>query len=234
MSRDDAGDALLPRLVLMHGPGIGGEAFRFQRSIRARVETPVYLRHEPGESLESYALRMAETIDPTPPLYLGGVSFGGMVALEAAKVLRPRGVFLIASGSSGRQVHAVLQHVLQPIAPRVPLWLYRASRWMLPPVLRLAFMRAPRASRDLLIELLQHHTDFDIWRRGIESIRRWEFHGELDMPVYHIHGDNDWLMPLDQAQSVDAVVLNGPHLMNISHPAPVNAFIEQRLGGRSK
>ena len=224
----DASPASFPRLVLMHGPGIGGEAFSFQRTIRARIETPAWIKHRPHEPLEHYALRMAATIDSTQPLYLGGLSFGGMVALEAARVLHPRAVFLISSGFSGAQAHSILQHVLQPLAPHIPLWLYRLSRYLLPPALRLSFIRAPRASRDLIIDVLQHHTDFDNWRRGIASIVSWRFRGRLEMPVYHIHGNNDWLMPLDRV-TPHAVVMGGPHLMNATHPKPIADFINERL-----
>jgi pimeloyl-ACP methyl ester carboxylesterase len=212
----------------MHGPGISGEAFRFQRDVPARIETPAWLPHERGEPLEVYAKRMADTIDPTPPLYIGGVSFGGMVALEAARYLNPRAVLLIASGYSGAHTHAILHHILQPATAHLPLWLFHLSRPILPAILRLAYITAPKQSRDLIVELFQHHCDFDNWRRGIAAISYWKFRGKLDMPVYHIHGHNDWLMPLDRV-APHAVVPGGPHLMNITHPEPVNEFLIDRL-----
>jgi pimeloyl-ACP methyl ester carboxylesterase len=213
----------LPRLVLMHGPGIGPIAFRRQVGLPARIEIPRWLPHPRGQSIEHYARRMAQTIDPTPPLYLGGLSFGGMVALEMARYLKPEAVILIASGHSGRQVLSLLWP-LQKLVPYIPLWFYRLSRHWLPPLLRLGFIAADRTTRDLLVETLKNDVDFDSWRNGIESITRWELKDRLPVPVYHIHGRADWLMPIWKV-SPDAVVPGAPHLMNISHPDAVNEFI---------
>ena len=43
-----------------------------------------------NESLKSYALRMAETINQSVPFALVGLSFGGMLATEIANVLHPQ------------------------------------------------------------------------------------------------------------------------------------------------
>lgn len=48
------------------------------------------------ESLVSYSRRLAETL-PTGECFIGGVSFGGIVALEIARIIRPKTCFLISS-----------------------------------------------------------------------------------------------------------------------------------------
>src|SRR5207248_9237015 len=90
----------LPRLVLFSGLGVDETLFAPQRSLPARIEVVPWVSVDGSGSLSDYARRLAATIAPAAdgPLYLGGVSFGAMLALEAASVLRPRprGVFLIA------------------------------------------------------------------------------------------------------------------------------------------
>src|SRR5690606_5010433 len=52
------------------------------------------LKHE---NLESYCNRLAAQIDTTAPFVLVGMSFGGMVAVEMNKFLKPQQTILISS-----------------------------------------------------------------------------------------------------------------------------------------
>src|SRR4051812_19762115 len=85
------------RLILLPGLGADERMFAPQRATFPRLEVPRWLTPQPRESLPDYARRMAAGIDPSEPLFLGGSSFGGMVALEMARHVRPRAVFLIGS-----------------------------------------------------------------------------------------------------------------------------------------
>jgi pimeloyl-ACP methyl ester carboxylesterase len=74
------------------------------------------------ETFDQFAERAAESIDATCDFFLGGVSFGGMVAASLANRLRPRAVFLIASAKS---------------SAGIPPWFYPLARLsgLLPPQL---------------------------------------------------------------------------------------------------
>ena len=52
------------------------------------------------ESLASYVRRLAATLTSTP-CFVAGVSFGGIVALEVSRIVRPRACFLISSIRNG-------------------------------------------------------------------------------------------------------------------------------------
>jgi len=71
------------RLVLLPGAGASGALFEPLRRSFERLVVPPWLTPLRRESLEDYGRRMAATIPCEEPFYLGGVSFGGMVALEA-------------------------------------------------------------------------------------------------------------------------------------------------------
>jgi thioesterase domain-containing protein len=60
-----------------------------QRAAFPHLEVPAWLDPSPGETLASYGHRFADVIGPRGPLVIGGASFGGMVALEAARWLQP-------------------------------------------------------------------------------------------------------------------------------------------------
>src|SRR4051812_39299068 len=88
-----ATSAAATRLVLFSGLGADGRLFDpQQRGLpEVRVEAPPWI--EPlsiDETIESYSRRMAANVAPPQPgerLFLGGVSFGAIVALEAARHL---------------------------------------------------------------------------------------------------------------------------------------------------
>ena len=72
-------------LILLSGMGADGRLFREQRGCFPNLITPDWIPHRRGDTLASYAERMARHIDPGCPCYVGGASFGGMVALEIAR-----------------------------------------------------------------------------------------------------------------------------------------------------
>src|SRR4051812_10554360 len=54
-----------------------------------------FIEPHSNESLTSYAERMAATFHADS--YIAGVSFGGILALEISRIIRPKGCILIAS-----------------------------------------------------------------------------------------------------------------------------------------
>ncbi len=61
-------------------------------------------------------------------------------------------------------------------------------------------------------------------RWGIAAITAWPGAEGLAVPVYHIHGSEDELIPI-QAVQPDQVIPGGGHLINVTHAAEVNAFL---------
>jgi pimeloyl-ACP methyl ester carboxylesterase len=72
---------------------------------------------------------------------------------------------------------------------------------------------------------------FTNWREGVRSVRGWSLSAQVPCPVRAIHGEVDRVIPLDSVPRVDAVVRGGSHLVNLTHPREVNAFLatETRL-----
>src|SRR3954453_4565175 len=97
--------------------GADERVFGPQREAFPTLRVPRWI--DPGrcESLASYAGRIAREIDPGVPFYVGGASFGGMVAVEAARHLpHLLGCFLVGSVRSPRELPSRLR-CLRPAAP---------------------------------------------------------------------------------------------------------------------
>ncbi|HMO25583.1 MAG TPA: alpha/beta hydrolase, partial [Tepidisphaeraceae bacterium] len=189
------------------------------------------IEHPRGLSLTDYAHRMARTVVPgTPdrPLVIAGLSFGGMVGLEMARPLRAAKVILIPSPGPGRSVPPLVSPI-QRIVPRLPSLTYRIARVLMPPMLYLAYHRGDPEGSDRIVEVLRHHLDYPTWREGIGSIRDWQLSADPPCPVKAIHGSHDRLIPLARIERPDVIVPGASHLLNLTHPTAVNAFLRDEL-----
>jgi pimeloyl-ACP methyl ester carboxylesterase len=214
------------RLILLPGLGADERMYAPQRAAFPRLEVLRWLSPNPGESLADYGRRMAETIEASAPFYLGGSSFGGAVALEMARHLKPRAVFLIASC---RTPAAIPRHLR--LVARCGGWFARG------PVLSLAHVFASCSTsrfgdltpeqRAMLVAMIRGaNPRFLRW--GGSALVRWGGAAELKVPIHQIHGEDDRILPWGLS-AADVTVPGAGHLMNVTHPEEVNRFIAERV-----
>lgn len=216
-------------------PGLGADArlYEVQRRELAGVETPDWIEPRAGESLREYAARWGELLEVGErPAVLGGVSFGGMIALEMARAHGAKGVVLIGSCRHPRSVSGVLR-----ACERVSRWTPRVvldkGRVCAPVFLGRGGV-IPREHRALLVRMAcELPVDFLRW--AARAVVEWEGceDGALDerIPVYQIHGTGDWVIPESRVRSTE-VIKGGAHVLNMSHPGEVNAMLK-RVTGRT-
>ena len=163
----------LPLYVLS---GIGGDErlFDLQRAVRdVRSIKWIEPAHD-RETLPQYAARLARELHIDEQFDLGGSSFGGMIALELARLLVPQHVFLFGSCRSA-------------LAATPPSFIRWAS----------------------------------------SAVFSWKGVAQLPMPIHHVHGERDRLIPVRRV-SADRVIAGAGHLLTLTHADAVNAFIEER------
>lgn len=90
------------------------------------------------------------------------------------------------------------------------------------------------AHAQLFAEMLAS-TPIEFIRWTSNAVASWKGVAELSMPIHHVHGERDRLIPVRRVQA-DRVIASAGHLLNMTHAADVNAFIagvDQRgRGGR--
>lgn len=178
-----------------------------------------YIDPLPNESFASYAARMAPRF--TADCYLGGISFGGIVALEIARLVRPRGCILISSIRSPRQL---------------PPWFRigralggRNSSRLLGLFGDAAALVPARIRTGSTIRVAKLSGSSGAWHRWATSaVLDWQPEGDFAFPILHIHGDADQTFPLRYVRP-DIVVHGGRHALTVSHPIEtanaINAFV---------
>jgi pimeloyl-ACP methyl ester carboxylesterase len=193
---------------------------------------PPWPTPEPDEPISEFSERLLEEIPATNCLVVGGASFGGMVAQELAARLRPRAVVLIGSCRDRTSLMPLARH-LRGLARALPVSWFHPRRWSLPFILP-KFGRLTAAQRQLFWAMAAA-TPAAFLKWGIEAILSWR-PTPVSAPVYHIHGRADRLIPARLVEA-DRIVPGGGHLLTLTHPDEVNAFLQDviasaRTGGR--
>jgi pimeloyl-ACP methyl ester carboxylesterase len=209
-------------LILLPGLGADSRMFSSIRNGLPQTVTPPWIRPDPRETVAEYARRFAPIIDPGRPCYIGGASFGAVMALEIAAILpNIQACFVIGSIRHDRS-KPVRIRMLKPITPLVgllptlsPLIVRLIGRWL----------RAP--TRGVLIQLAD--TDARFLRWGAQAILNWKPSPELDrVRTFQIHGDRDRVFPI-HLTAPDVIVPGAGHLIAITHPKPVTEYLSQTI-----
>ena len=190
---------------------------------------PVHLDWIPpleSESLESYALRMAGSINSKEAFSLIGLSMGGMITMEISRHFRPVHTILISSISSSRHLPpyyrvlgALQMHRFLPIS-----LFQRAAA-----VKRLFSSEAPEDKIILKGMIQRANADFIRWAFG--AILNWKSPEPADT-FFHIHGTRDEILPKRFTRPTHVISRAG-HLMVLNRSKEINAILAGILGGAS-
>ncbi|MEM1185175.1 MAG: alpha/beta hydrolase [Planctomycetota bacterium] len=222
-----------PRLVFL--PGLGADASLFAPQLDVLGgETPAWIEPREQERLGDYALRFAEPHATAEPWIAIGFSFGGMVALEAASRLsedrRPQGVILI----SGLRSHAAVSlgfKVQRAVGGLVPRGLIRkALEGPVPKAFAKADGLDDRCTEALASMARRADVDFLMW--ASKACCSWDFGGDCPVPVRHIHGKHDRIIPYVPHPAFEgglAELADAGHLLTWTAPDQVTGFIQRAL-----
>jgi pimeloyl-ACP methyl ester carboxylesterase len=218
------------RLILF--PGLGADPRMFRQQKRAfgdDLQCPDWLSPHADEPFDGYTRRWAKQLHPDPdddrPLFLGGVSFGGMVAMQMARHLTTTAVILIGSCRSS--------------AAKPPRW--QTARRLGDMIPRRLFGRRALAAAALWVSVLDRldgphrslmmkmaaDSDPEHIRWSGHACADWDFDSGQDPgfpPVHQIHGRLDAIIPLYPGDP-DTVIPDGRHLIHFSHRHTVNRYI---------
>ena len=214
------------RVILL--PGLGADARQFtpQREVIAHLEVPQGIEPASAEPLSHYAKRMADTLDVRTPFFLGGSSFGGIVALEMAHHIRPDAILLIGSCRSAEAVPSNLRGIAR-LGTKLPHMSMLFFKWMAPIIIRDLRQMTPPHKRLFLDMLSAIKPDFFRW--ALQAIASWRSETPPAIAIHQIHGQHDRVLPLDPAQTDAIIVADAGHLINLTHIRQVNAFLHEIL-----
>lgn len=214
-----------PRLILYSGLGVDQRLLEPQRNLHGiDVEIPRWINPADDDTLASYAQRMAGLIElDSRPLFIGGVSYGGMVAQEVARHVPATGLVLIATCMSNRGLPLPYRWACW-LAQYAPLWAINLAKPVIPRVrvlMGISKLREVEWFADMIAD-----TDAAFLRWSLGAIATWDSAGPPQLPFVHVHGEHDLVIPPAWGNPTHLVPRAG-HVCNVTHPAEVNAIIEQ-------
>lgn len=180
-----------------------------------------WIRPLENESLSGYAGRLASPIDRGQPFIIIGLSLGGMLAIEIAKILKPVKVIIISS---------------VPSAAHLPFYFRTAGQLKLHKLVPVSLLKSlslikrffsPESSEDKeYLRRAIRDSDPVFIRWVVNAILTWE---EKDpLPCIHIHGTKDLLLPARYTKA-GYLIPGGGHLMILNKSAEINEVIRKEL-----
>ncbi len=188
---------------------------------------PVYLDWippEPDETLEHYSRRMAESINGKEPFILIGLSLGGMIGCEISRLYHPDKLILISSITDSKEIPGYYRLFQKLNVHKViPASLIKSAS-----IIKRIFTPETPEVKELLRKIIRE-SDPDFIRWALGAILHWK--GERpDVPLYHIHGTTDEILPLKYT-SPQFTIEKGTHLMVLSKAKEVNDVLKNILDG---
>ena len=175
-----------------------------------------------NETIEGYAKRMSEGIKHDEPILLG-LSFGGIMSIEIAKLISIRKIILISSIKTFREM---------------PLWMRLTGRLKLDKAVPLRAFKLiePIENYNLGIENKEELKLVQEYRTTIsQQYTNWATHqivnwkNEWISPnLVHIHGGRDHIFPIKNIKA-DYAIRDGGHFMIMNRSVQVNAVLEKIL-----
>jgi pimeloyl-ACP methyl ester carboxylesterase len=213
-------------LILLSGMGADERVFAGQRDEFPQLVVPRWIAPLAHETLASYAQRFARAIDPGTDCYIGGASFGGFVAIEMARHLpHARACFLNGSSRSPAEQPRPLR-MMRSIRGLAP-WLPFGAACRFADIGVSAFGAVPAPSTRAFFRQLSD-SDAAFLRWASEAVLGWEVSDPPDVPIHHIHGASDHVLPVGLVRA-DVIVAGAGHILSMTHPREVNAFLRERM-----
>ena len=186
-----------------------------------------WLLPKSNEPLSDYTKRMLVEVNTHEPFVLIGVSFGGIIAQEALKFLKPRALILISTVKSDhekpswmRWAYRLKVHKLLP---------YYISGYLAHKPLRVLPDHWQKRWKQYDYYLPMRHPEYLSW--GVDQVLKWNGTASIkDIPVFHIHGDCDDLFPLENIKDAQ-VIPGGPHIMILTHAKAVSKLLARICQG---
>jgi pimeloyl-ACP methyl ester carboxylesterase len=210
-------------IYCISGLGADEKIFTNLRMQRYTLKYISWLKPVKGEKLQAYAERMAAQITDQSPVLLG-VSFGGMVGIEIAKLMPVKRLIIVSSIKS---------------VAELPAWMRIAGKLQLNKLLPTRSYKytekvdnnrlgvTTKEEREM-VRAYRRNADPVYLSWAINQVVNWKNNWQPDN-IIHIHGDNDRIFPVKKI-TPSFTVKEGTHMIIYNRAQEISEYIEKELG----
>lgn len=222
----------MKKIYFISGLGADERVFRFL-SLKA-VQKTVLPWLPPGlksktklarYSLEEYARALATLIKNPKESVLIGVSFGGIVAGELARLLCFKKVIILSSVKSRKELGPLIRFAaFTRLYKLIPPQLYRHYNFLV----SWLFSVSDEKEKQLLRQIIRD-TDPEFAQWAIRQIMNWKPPVPFPLKdIIHIHGTADRIFPVKRITN-PLCIKGGGHFMVVSHAKEVSRLMNRKL-----
>jgi len=205
--------------------GLGADKKAFQRVILPAAYEPIFLDWIPpqkNETLSNYARRFSSLIKNDDAFILIGLSFGGMLATEIARLRNPLKTIIISSLASSSELPWYFKSAGRVgLHKAIPIKILKAGS-----ILKNMMGAASKEDKAIIINYAKY-SDPDLIRWSLDAIVNWDQPDRLP-GIVHLHGSSDRMLPMKYTRP-DFVIKGGGHLMIFNKADEVNRILSQVL-----
>ncbi|MFD2521689.1 alpha/beta hydrolase [Emticicia soli] len=212
----------MKNLYIFSGLGVDQRVFKYLDFTGFNVTFINWIKPTPTESIEDYAKRLTTQIYTKKPVLIG-LSFGGMMAVEVAKLISTQRIILIASAKTYTEIpfyfrwlgylkmHKIIPTQLLKYPGFINYWFFGVKN---------------KVHKALLAEILNDlDTDFLKW--AIDKIVCWQ-NQTMHSNTIHIHCNNDHILPLRYI-NCNYIVSKGGHFMTVDKAKQISQLLHKIL-----
>lgn len=175
-----------------------------------------------NESIESYSTRILKQITTTKPVLIG-LSFGGIIAIEIAKLIETEKIVLISSAKNQSEIPYYYRFAGKLMLHKIiPSRLLRISNlftnW---------FFGVNSTNEKHLLKQILKDTDPIFLKWAILNILCWK-NNEVLNNVIHIHGASDRILPI-RFVNASFIIRHAGHFMVLNKAKEVQEIINQNI-----
>jgi len=197
---------------------VPGSSFHFVRWVQPEAE----------ESIGNYAARLSKQIEHDHPVLMG-VSFGGMMAIELAKILPVEKVVIVSSIKSFVELPAWMKicgrYKFDRMLPSKPLHSIRPLKALRP--IQNYFLGTESEEEKTIANHFRDNVDPLYLRWSINQILNWRNDWKPEN-MYHLHGDNDHIFPVKNVRPTH-LIPNAGHFMVMNKCREISNILKQIL-----
>lgn len=211
-------------LILLSGMGADESVFAAQKRAFPHLIVPKWPRPKGQENFEGYCERLAKELDPGRPCFIGGASFGGLVALEMARYLNPLACFLIGSIRGPDQLPTRIR-AMKLLEPAIGLAPVSMLQWSAGKSMSSAKQLGEKHIHGVMHQFTQ--ADAATLRWSARQILKWN-NANNQILIRQIHGDRDRVFPIRNIEA-DEIVKGGGHVISMTHSDQVTEFLRREM-----
>lgn len=190
-----------------------------------KIPGSVYLpfpQHEPGDTMESYALKFIPLIDVSRPFHIVANSMGGMMTMELVKHIQPEKIILVSSVKCRQEMPWRLRQLKYSNLHRLlPGKGFQAGvqygSYFLDEI------RKVPGLRETVVQMAWNNAPaFLSW--CVNAIVNWQGKEDYREDIIHIHGTRDTMFPIKNIHNTIPVA-GGTHNMLLTRKEEVTELL---------